>query len=406
MSKDRVLASVASLDDVQTIDTIEMLLDTATSTDVHVVCVLNTDDDAHHRAVESIPQCEVVRLPMEYAYGPCYARHLAMMRWRGEQWYLSVDAHTRFETGWDAQYLEWSASLPRKHVLSTYVSHDPKHSLALIEPTHWGADGILHKTRREIGPCSITSPIPARFLAFMSLWAPSSIIEDCMIDPFLCFIGEEQTYSLRLWTHGYDLFHPPRQAIWNSCLMPHTARFLGSPEHPKAHVLDRLAKNRAASLFGHPAGEVTNMAPYGLGTERTLAQWYEWSGCEIGRTPPTDAEWRAAGPGRQWYVPTELRSLDHQIRHCAMPGAFLNDAKLQSVDFSHSNLRGVSFEVADLRNCQFRSATLTGANFRGADLRGADFHGASVAYADFTGAQTDGADFTNTHKIGAIGLDC
>lgn len=33
--------------------------------------------------------------------------------------------------------------------------------------------------------------------------------------PYITFNGEEQTYGLRLWTHGYNIYLPNKQFLWH-----------------------------------------------------------------------------------------------------------------------------------------------------------------------------------------------
>jgi len=46
------------------------------------------------------------RLPAADATGPCAARAIAASLWQGEEFYLSVDAHSRFARGWDTRLRE------------------------------------------------------------------------------------------------------------------------------------------------------------------------------------------------------------------------------------------------------------------------------------------------------------
>ena len=52
-------------------------------------------------------------------------------------------------------------------------------------------------------------PLPAFHVGAGCLWAPGRIAQALPYDPWLYFHGEEQALALRLFTHGWDLFHVP-----------------------------------------------------------------------------------------------------------------------------------------------------------------------------------------------------
>src|SRR5262249_32615177 len=55
----------------------------------------------------------------------------------------------------------------------------------------------------------------ARFLSAHFLFTIGRFVEEVPYDPQLYFIGEEITLSIRSFTNGYDLFHPPQIIIWH-----------------------------------------------------------------------------------------------------------------------------------------------------------------------------------------------
>lgn len=66
-------------------------------------------------------------VPYTEATGPCKARAQAQYLWRGEGYYLQIDAHMRFVQGWDSQLKRELVEAEKlsnsgKAVLSTYPS--------------------------------------------------------------------------------------------------------------------------------------------------------------------------------------------------------------------------------------------------------------------------------------------
>ena len=68
-----------------------------------------------------IYQIRVDRVDCKLATGPCWARYRAQQLWRGEEYYLSIDSHTRFIKDWDKLLLEQLALCPStKAIITTY----------------------------------------------------------------------------------------------------------------------------------------------------------------------------------------------------------------------------------------------------------------------------------------------
>jgi [Skp1-protein]-hydroxyproline N-acetylglucosaminyltransferase len=68
-----------------------------------------------------------IRLHYIEATGPCKARALAQTLWAGEGFFLQIDSHTRFRSGWDAALRAMLAEAEAivkfgKAVISTYPS--------------------------------------------------------------------------------------------------------------------------------------------------------------------------------------------------------------------------------------------------------------------------------------------
>jgi hypothetical protein len=114
-------------------------------------------------------------------------------------------------------------------------------------------------------------------------------------DPYTPYVfwGEEFSRTARYFTHGYDIYTPPRTLIAHD--YKHTQ---GNPEHFKwngkggARKNDEFESGRAASskriftLLGMPGGDdspeaLAALGEYGLGTRRTLAQLRAFTGIDL-----------------------------------------------------------------------------------------------------------------------------
>ena len=83
--------------------------------------------------------------------------------------------------------------------------------------------------------------------------------------------------AARLWTHGYDFFHPTHMAVyqmWERPRPPFWEHLAGtSRRYRQRREQEQTGYRRLQTLLGLHSGQVE--APYGLGTTRTLAE-YEW----------------------------------------------------------------------------------------------------------------------------------
>ncbi|WP_227494216.1 GlcNAc-transferase family protein [Ramlibacter pallidus] len=240
-----------------------------------------------------------VQLDVADARGPCWARAIAMSLYDGEAWFLQLDSHMDFDPGWDERLVAQAQELgapARDLVLTTYpdafrfVDGQP-----VRQPT---ASGVLAQVLRpgttfatdhpvlsfEAQPVQSSVALPAFHVGAGCLFAPGRIAQQLPYDPWLYFHGEEQAYALRLYTHGWDLFHVPGLPIHHLYNDPGS----GAPPRPlhwdAAHdalrqtgwwSLEQRSRARLAALV---AGE--DLGVYGLGSARTLAAYADFCGID------------------------------------------------------------------------------------------------------------------------------
>ena len=195
-------------------------------------------------------QVRIVQLDARHSTGPCPARAMAQLLYRGETFVLQIDSHMRFRQNWDS-YLIQQLSLctnPQFSLMTTYplaynllpngrfTITDSNTGISLADETRgsylvpWKFDadgmprqkGILFGNNDKNNNNCITEaerrrvllpsqqPVACHLFAAGFCFGPASWIEDCPYDGTLhhLFFGEEQSMAVRLYTHGYDLYAP------------------------------------------------------------------------------------------------------------------------------------------------------------------------------------------------------
>lgn len=262
-------------------------------------------DQLHFGVVEqaatatAMPQgASYVRIEPEYARGPCWARSIAMSFYRGEDWFLQLDSHMDFAPDWD-ELLVAQALAQRggdRVVVTTYPSafvfEDGKpvpkpittKVLACVVKPGVGFAPDHPVLVFEAQAVETDQALPGFHVGAGCLFASGRFALDLPYDPAFYFHGEEQGIALRLFTRGWDIFHPPGMPIYHLYTDRPTgtaARALHWDEAEDAlrkvkwQELELRSRARLAQLVaGQPLGA------YGLGPVRSVADFAKFSGVD------------------------------------------------------------------------------------------------------------------------------
>lgn len=227
--------------------------------------------------------------------GVCWARHLIQTELRGdEEFVLQIDSHMRFVEGWDEQLIAmWQRCESPRALLSTYpVGYTPPNDLGskaftVLCPHQFNHRGILTFLARSEGyALRPARPLPNAFVSGGFLFGPKQAFDEVPYDPFLYFHGEEVSFSVRLWTHGWDAHSPDDVPIYH-----YYGRGEQRPRHwadnPAWGQLDQRSLSRLRHLFGIERSTdptvLEALDRYGLGTARTLAEFEAYADVDLGR---------------------------------------------------------------------------------------------------------------------------
>jgi hypothetical protein len=164
------------------------------------------------------------------AKGPTFGRYYAMLMYRSERYFLLIDSHMRWVTHWDHILLAMYKGLPtKKGVLAHYPdawinpedAQNQTNAPLNNRPTtmymctaHWLPElgfvrmgGFVINRKAKFGK-DMCRPQPYAGAGFM--FSYGTMVEEVPFDPHLQFVfdGEEILYSIRMWTHGWDIVSP------------------------------------------------------------------------------------------------------------------------------------------------------------------------------------------------------
>lgn len=304
MSSPQIFISVAAYRDPDLVATLQDALDQATHPEALHLGVLEQSETPTELPIsvhQKVGQLSYLHLHHRFSRGPCWARAMIASAIRDEAFFLQIDSHTRFDAGWDATMLQAyesvaAASAQRKHILSTYPcafeiedgrpvrKPMPGHAL-LLRPlpsaTFEGATSPVLPFHAV--PTPAAQAMPGCHVGAGCLFAPSALLQEVPLDPWLYFHGEEQNLAVRAWTHGWDIWHPPDLPIYHLY-----GRREDRPVHWDEHEdrerpmkwwqLHQQAEQRMAALLF----EGRHLGAYGLGRVRTLEAYAQTFGIDYG----------------------------------------------------------------------------------------------------------------------------
>lgn len=297
-----VFVSIASYCDPLLHFTLARAVETASDpAGLHFGVVDQSPDSMPRLAPQALAPARLayVRIAPVDARGPCWARALAMAFYDGEDWFFQIDSHMDFDPAWDAQLVaQASALLPGRKgvVLSAYPNPFVLQGQQVVHKVC--TNGVLAHVVKpgaqfepdhpvlpfEAHPVESPAPLPGFHLGAGCLFAPGALVEQFPYDPNFYFHGEEQALALRLYTHGWDIFHMPRLPVYHLYNTPDS----GAPPRPlhwdaehdaqRSETWWNFEQRSRQRLDALVKGQVRGV--FGLGTERTVADYARLCGID------------------------------------------------------------------------------------------------------------------------------
>jgi hypothetical protein len=244
----------------------------------------------------------VVSIDARKARGVCWARQQAEQFFNGEDYVLQTDSHMRFVPNWDRLMCE---ELTR--------CEDPRAVLSCNPPAYLPPDQLepnprpMVKRAAPLAPpgdirCRAEyldfypeAPVLTAFVSCAFVFARGELIRQVPNDPWLYFNQEEISYSMRLYTHGWNVYCPSRVLVYhqyfdNSGPTPnrpqHWRDFKGWGEYQKIGK----ARFNHLSNFAPSADPnvLVDLEKYSLGNVRSLEEYQTFCGVDFQTKTLTD----------------------------------------------------------------------------------------------------------------------
>lgn len=227
-----IFVSIASFRDSETLPTIRSLLETAQSPKrITIGLVWQYDPETDPPTpVDPHPQIRCLSLHAKDARGPCYARRLAQLLYRDEDYVLQIDSHMRFRQNWDVYLIE---QLPAgKSILTTYpIGYDLPNKIpneirpTLLVPWKFDSSGMLRQRGRLLSDISSTGPIQTQLYAAGFNFARRESIHHCPYLTHEVFFGEEVYRAVQFHQQNYQLWAPPQTVVYHLWSRDHRPTF-------------------------------------------------------------------------------------------------------------------------------------------------------------------------------------
>ncbi len=212
-----------------------------------------------------------------------------------EDFYLQIDAHSRFDYGWDSKLMQmFQETNDEKAIFTSYpAGFDPKQEnmkaqtytgFICVRFDYAGLPQLIMVPRALQGR---KVPEATVFTAAGCLFSRTSAMREVPYDPYIYFLGEETSLAMRLFTHGYNLYLPYLPFMYHHYKEATPDSYHNQTYRGETNVSDLNARSidRVRHLLGiqecsNPE-TIKELDKYKLGTVRSLRDWEIFAGLEI-----------------------------------------------------------------------------------------------------------------------------
>lgn len=302
---DTIFVSIASYRDNKCSNTIESLFANANKpNNIWVgLCEQNDKGDKPCFSPRWESRVRQIKIPFWDAKGPTWARYLCASLMNGEKYFLQIDSHSLFMKDWDLYLVKTIKDLEgmgfKKAVLSHYIRSDKYYNeksdshtnsvskIPTICTSSFNKKGMIVLDAAHDIELADPRPKPNAYISGHMLFGNSKFVDDVPFDPNLpyLFMGEEILYSARLWTNGWNIFTPTKNVIYHYYIRDKNPKFWSDikdiDEDDALNKVKYLLQLEKMSKKNIDKNIRINLDKYGLGTVRTIYDYYDFAGIKL-----------------------------------------------------------------------------------------------------------------------------
>ena len=239
------------------------------------------------------PRFRILDVNYKDSTGACWARNSIQQLYQGETYTFQLDSHHRFIRHWDTELINMLKGLQakghKKPLITSYISSynpetDPNGRTQvpwLMNFDRFTPEGVIFFLPATIpGWQNLKEPIPSRFYSAHFAFTVGQFAVEVQHDPEFYFHGEEITIAVRAFTHGYDLFHPHKIIAWHEYTRKgRVKQWDDDSEWGKRNIRTHEKTRKLLGVDGQSFdSDEETYGKYGLGKERTIADWERYAG--------------------------------------------------------------------------------------------------------------------------------
>lgn len=286
-----IFVSVANYRDRETSSTVDALLDNAKYPDNIGIGLLNQVDIPQEVCLKG-KACSNVRqeiINYKASKGVCWARNWIITHLlQNEEYLLQIDSHSRFIKDWDEVVINQHNTLNDINAVITQypVGYTPPNNLqeqcfSRLALKGFDTNGLPEQQALPVTNTTFIKPQLGAFFAGGCAFGKSDIFRKVPYDPYLYFTGEEITMAVRLYTHGYNIYHPNIPFMWHY-YNTDNVRTTHWQDNKDWFNYEKISRTRIRHLLGiensNNLRDMLDFHKYGLGTVRTLESFQEFAG--------------------------------------------------------------------------------------------------------------------------------
>ena len=302
LSNENIYVQIASYRDPELIPTIKDCLEKAKfpSRLRFGICWQHSEEDEWDdlSKYSNDSRFRIIDVPWNESKGLCWARAEIQKRWEGEAYTMQLDSHHRFAENWDVELIEMLHSLDSyKPIITGYCGrYDPQTEKKIdgmfnplkIVPVEFRPEGtIIFSSQFIENPDKLEGPVPARFMSGHFFFTYGIHARQFRYDPFMYFLGDEITLSVKSYTLGYDLFHPHKHLVWHEYLRESKTKHWTDFNSENKNIgkikeewteLATESFRRIRHLLQEEYHADIDLGEYGLGNIRSLSEYELYAG--------------------------------------------------------------------------------------------------------------------------------